>query len=315
MMDICIATFINGKETFSKDFLDLIEYLENESYDVKAYIFSNSYSTEIPKNIRQINMPLTTKYLRIMRLVQEALSDSILFVDNDITVDKVAIKRFISEYAKGNYALAWGRIGTTENTGFVPALIEIDKILSHNIIRPSLWRMGIGVSIPGQVFILNKKYFAGRMQTKDTVYDDLALGVVLKKYNFPYFMSKEYLGTEMPKKNIRELNMQRKRWAQGYAETVFNNKKDNVLKYVLVHGFAYHFLWIPVWGILVCMLVNKLYAITITLMLLLAYILSWGDVKRIHKAVLYMYIFPIIHLKWMFSFAKSLYNCFAHANK
>lgn len=311
-MDISIATFISGKETFSEDFLELLEYLKKGSHNVKAYVFSEKYHAEIPKSITQINMPQTTKYLRIMRLVQESLYDSILFVDNDITVNKVAIQRFLSEYDKGDYALAWGRIGTTVNTGFVPALIEIDKILSHNIIRPGLWKMGLGVSIPGQVFILNKKYFAGRMQVKDTVYDDLALGVVLKKYDFPYFMSKEYLGTEMPKMNICELNRQRKRWAQGYAETLFNNRKDNVLKYVLVHGFAYHFLWMPVWGGIVFMLLNKLFAITIISLFLLAYILSWGDVKKIPKAFQYMCVFPIIHLNWLFSFVKSLYNCFVH---
>ena len=108
------------------------------------------------------------------------------------------------------------------------------------------------------------------------------------------------------------MNRQRKRWAQGYAETLFNNRKDNVLKYVLVHGFAYHFLWMPVWGGIVCMLLNKLFAITIISLFLLAYILSWGDVKRIPKAFQYMCVFPIIHLNWLFSFVKSLYNCFVH---
>ena len=310
-MDISIATFISGEETFSEDFLELLEVLKYESYNVKAYVFSESYHLEIPKSITQINMPQTTKYLRIMRMVQESLYDTILFVDNDITVDKEAIQKFLSEYDKGDYALAWGRIGTTVNTGFVPALIEIDKILSHNIIRPGLWKMGLGVSLPGQIFILNKKYFAGRMQIKDTVYDDLALGVILKKYDFPYFMSKEYLGTEMPKKNVCDLNHQRKRWAQGYAETVFNNRKDSVLKYILVHGFAYHFLWMPILVGIICMLLSKLYAMTIILLFLMAYILSWGDAKRIPKAFLYMCVFPVIHLNWLFWFVKSLYNCFA----
>lgn len=311
-MNISIATFISGNETFSEDFLELLEYLKNESYDVKAYVFTEKYNATIPNSIVQISMPQTTKYLRIMRLVQESLYNTILFVDNDITVDKAAIQRFISKYDKGDYALAWGRIGTTVNSGFVPSLIEIDKILSHNIIRPALWRMGLGVSLPGQIFILNKKYFIGRMQVKDTVYDDLALGVVLKKFNFPYFMCKEYLGTEMPKMNMHELNKQRKRWAQGYAETLFNNRKDNTLKYLLLHGFAYHLLWMYVWGGVVCMLLNKLFIIAIISLLILVCILSWGDIKKMPKAFQYICIFPFVHLNWLFSFSKSLYDCFTN---
>ena len=90
-MNISIATFISGNETFSDDFLGLLEYLRQESHSVKAYVFSEKYNSEIPNNIMQICMPQTTKYLRIMRLVQDSPYESILFVDNDITVNKLPV--------------------------------------------------------------------------------------------------------------------------------------------------------------------------------------------------------------------------------
>lgn len=308
-MDISLATFISGKETFSDDFNELQEYLK-KYHNVQAYVFTDEYIDEIPNSIIQINMPHTSKYLRIMRIVEESLNDSILFIDNDIIVDKDAVNRFLSEYREGEYALAWGRIGTTINTGFVPALIEIDKILSHNIIRPCLWKLGVGISLPGQIFVLNKKYFLGCMQARDTVYDDLALGVVLKKNHFPFFQSKEYLGTEMPKQNIHELIRQRKRWAQGYSETLYNNRKDSILRYILIHGFAYHFLWIPVWFGIIYMLVNRLLLSAMVLVLLISSVLSWGKAKRFLVAFQYIFVFPFVHLNWLLAFLKNLYCSF-----
>lgn len=305
-MEISIVTFISGHETFSSDFLDLLIFFEKQHIKTQAYVFVEKYNEEIPEHISQIVMPATTKYTRIMSIVDISIYKTILFIDNDITINKTELLCFINKYMVGDYALGWGRISTTINAGLVPGMIEIDKILSHNIIRPALWKMNIGVSLPGQIFILNKEYYCGNMSEKDTVYDDLALGVVTKHFNFPYMCSSAYLGTEMPKLNIKELCKQRRRWAQGFAETIVNNLGEDVFKYIIIHGIAYHFLLFFLWCGIFYLIKNQNYDFAIGLVILFSCVLSWGKVERVLSSFLYLCIFPFIHIVWSMEFFKKL---------
>ena len=241
-----------------------------------------------------------TKYRRIQMLLKEAKYNDILCLDNDITPDKKNILNFISNCFYNDYSIAWGKIKAKSIKGFIPKLIEIDKILSHTYIRPILWRLNIGISLPGQIFMINKRYLENKLFNVDTVYDDLMIGACVRENKFPIFFVKDILGFEKPKKNIKELLKQRIRWAKGLAETIIYNKKNKVLPYILLHGFSFNLLWIPFYILLIILIgINKFLGVAI--FLIVAYILTEKNIRSIVWAILYMIIFPYIYIVWGFS--------------
>ena len=166
-------------------------------------------------------------------------------IDNDITINYNNLKKFVIEFIDSKYAIGWGKIKTKNVKKFIPQLIKIDKNLSHDFIRPLLWKAKIGISIPGQIFVLKKDKFIDKLPKIDTVYDDLTIGMIARKNNFEYFYSKLFLGSELPKGNFVDLIKQRIRWSKGMAQSIFNGIRYNMLKFVLIHSFMYHMLWIP----------------------------------------------------------------------
>lgn len=242
---VTIATFISNKEKDSKEFYDTIQFFEKNFCNIEIIVFSDYEIKD--KRYKNIVTPQMTKYRRIKILLQEARYNDILCFDNDITIDKKNIINFIKSCFDKDYSIAWGKIKAKKIKGFVPKLINIDKNLSHNYIRPFLWNIKLGISLPGQIFMINKQYFKQNLPNIDTVYDDLMIGAVVRKQNLPVYSVKDVLGYEKPKENIEQLLKQRVRWAKGLAETIIFNRKSRVLLYILLHAFAFNLLWLPVY--------------------------------------------------------------------
>ena len=294
MKGITIATFISNNEYESKEFYNLTEYLK-KFIDIQIIIFSNK---EIKNdNIKVFVTPQMTKYKRIQLLLNEAKFDDILCLDNDIAPNKTNILKFVHERLNKDYSIAWGKVKAQKTKGFIPKLIEIDKNLSHNYIRPILWKLNIGISLPGQIFMINKKYLKNRLPNVDTVYDDLMIGAIVRENKYPVYFTKEVLGYEKPKKNIRELLKQRIRWAKGLAETIMYNKRSKVLPYILLHGFSFNLLWIPVY-----ITIFGLFKINIILgliaMLYIVQLLAEKKLKNFVWSMMYLLVFPFVYLVW-----------------
>lgn len=303
MNNITIATFLSNVEKFNNDFLELIEYLEKD-FNIEIIIFCEKKIENLSNDIKQIVTPNMTKYKRIEMLINVSQNDNILCVDNDMIVNKENIEKFIKEIINTDYAIAWGKVKTQNIVGFIPHLIKIDKNLSHDFIRPFLWKFDIGISVPGQIFLISKKYYLNKFHTIDTVYDDLTLGIIAKSNKMPVYFNNYILGYETPKGNFKDLLKQRRRWAKGLAESIYNNRNSKSLKYVKIHGFMYHFLWIVYYLIILfCSLIN--YRIGIIIFLLTGLILSEFKLKDLIYGYAYLLIFPIIHLFWLKSFIKN----------
>ena len=250
MNQITIATFISKNEKFNRNFYDLYKTLTNY-FRVECIVFCEKKIEEIDTSIKQVLTPKMTKYKRIEKLIEISENDDILCVDNDIKINKENIVKFINEVLSKDYAIGWGKIKSKNIKGVMSHLIKIDKNLSHDFIRPLLWKMNIGISVPGQVFIINKKYYKGKFQNIDTIYDDLTLGIIAKSNNMPVYFNKMILGYETPKTDFKNLIKQRKRWAKGLAESIYNNRKSEELKYVKIHRFMYHYLWMVYYLIII----------------------------------------------------------------
>lgn len=242
MKGITIATFISNNEDENKEFYKLTEYL-NRFINIQIIVFSNK---RIDSNKAKVFItPQMTKYRRIQMLLNESKYDDILCLDNDITPKKEQILKFVKECLNKKYSIAWGKVKAENIKGFIPKLIDIDKNLSHDYIRPTLWSLNIGISLPGQIFMINKRYLKDNLPNVDTVYDDLMIGAIVRENKYPVYFTKDILGYERPKKNIEQLLRQRIRWAKGLAETIIYNKGSNIFPYILLHGFAFNLLWIP----------------------------------------------------------------------
>lgn len=303
MKSLTIATFISNNEKCSENFWGFIEDIQKE-LSVKVIIFTDNKIENINQNFKQIVKNKTTKYKRIMQLIKLSETNNIVCIDNDITINYNNLKKFIAEFIDSEYAIGWGKIKTINIKRFIPQLIKIDKNLSHDFIRPLLWKLKLGISIPGQIFALKKDKFKDKLPKIDTVYDDLTIGMIARKNNFQYFYSKSYLGSEFPKGDFIDLIKQRIRWSKGMAQSISNSIKYNMLKFVLIHIFMYHMLWIPHYILL--LIISKYNLIfSVILFLLVSVILAELKIKDILWAICYMLIFPIIHSIWLIFF---IYN-------
>ena len=299
MKGITIATFISIHECENKDFFGLIRFLKRY-FEIETIVFNEKeLSTELKEheNIKEYITPNMTKYKRIQILLNKAKFENILCIDNDIVPDKLEIVNFIQECLSTDYSIAWGKIKAQKIRGFIPKLINIDKNLSHNYIRPMLWKLNIGISLPGQLFMINRKYLEGQLPNIDTVYDDLMIGAIVHANNFPVYFTKEVLGYENPKRNIIELLKQRIRWAKGLAETIFYNRKNKSLPYIFIHGFSFNLLWIPIYLIIFQIFMANLICGLIAITFII-YLLSNKKPKNIIWAIIYMVVFPFVYFVW-----------------
>lgn len=300
MATMSLVTFISGKEILTDEFLALAEYLQ-QFYDIEVVVVSDqkqSSGLEISL-VHQIVSPGTTKYDRILQLLTEKRSEFLLCVDNDIRPNMSAIQVFLQESFRDQADLSWGRIGVRQSSGAIAQMIKIDKNLSHCIIRPALWKMGWGASVPGQIFLIKTEAFYERLLMKDTVFDDLAIGMCAREYNCQIYYNKLTLGWEKPKVTLVSLLRQRVRWAMGFCQVAIANWPfPKRLFWVLVHGAAYHLLWIVFWGLIyMAALVNVKAAFL--LWLIWAGMLALGKITLIPVALFYTVAFPLIHVVWI----------------
>ena len=295
---LSLVTFVSGNEVLRDDFLALADSLQ-QFYVIEVIVFVDYLHVNKNPLIRQIVSPGTTKYVRILQLLLETQADYFLCVDNDITSNLNAVHTFLSESFSAKADLSWGRIGVSSTLGVITQLIKIDKMLSHCFIRPVLWRFGWGASLPGQFFLLKVKAFRERLSIRDTVFDDLTIGICAREHNCKVYFNQSILGWEKPKVTIFSLLRQRIRWGKGFSEVVNANCQfSNRLFLVLVHGAAYHLLWTVFLGLIyITGLINANFAFLLWLTLAVA--LTFGQMSLIPAALLYTIVFPVIHLVWL----------------
>jgi len=298
---LCLVTFLRGNEEVTKAFTDLAEELSTSFGNISSVIFlerPKSGPTVFPENCEQIILP-GTKYQRILQLLSTRREEYFLLVDNDMLIHTDNVLSFVRKMFMGGYDIGWGKIAAVQRTGLVPEMVYIDKVLSHAIIRPFLWKMNIGISIPGQCLMFRGGAFAGKLPQRDTFLDDLALGLHIRvNYReFKILYLKDVLGFEHPSESWQILCSQRCRWAKGYAAICISAWRTREIFFVAVHGLSYHANWLLHWAILILFY-------TIHPLLAVGYfgavlaIMTCGRVRMLPSATLYNLFFPILHCQW-----------------
>jgi cellulose synthase/poly-beta-1,6-N-acetylglucosamine synthase-like glycosyltransferase len=245
-----------------------------------------------------------TKYLRLSSLLGEDTSDYFLSVDNDVRGNMEELKIFVSIAVEEELDIAWGKIRARQYKGLFSGLVAVDKLISHNILRPALWKLKVGISIPGQCFWIKRETFAGKLPQIDTFLDDLGVGLEvsrrytdLKMKTFP-----SVLGYETPNETFSGLWRQRSRWAKGYASILLGVKTGKDKKKVVIHGFAYHFFWIFSW--LTCFFLARVNWLLAVLYLSGISFVIGG--RMFIYAFLYQLLFPIFHICWIVTMLKEV---------
>ena len=305
---LSIVTFISNKEKFSEELFTLYRKLLPAFKFVEFIVFSDTEVLSLQqidgKNVRQVISAGSTKYKRIISSLEISRAENILYIDNDISPNVEQLLLFLRNL-ENNTDLAFGRIAINNPQTFVEKLIFLDKILSHSFIRPLLWSMGLGISIPGQIFMIKKNNFFRDLNFSiDTVFDDLFLGICAKQNNYHVTRSQLILGYEKPSKNFSVLLRQRIRWARGYYESLVCNIKAKVFPLIIVHGIAYHFVSVI---LIIALLLQSRHSVEFALGIYLLICLLLADFKwsMVPYAISYFIVFTIIHFIWFISLMKN----------
>lgn len=247
-----------------------------------------------------------TKYRRLIQLMDRDDSEYYLSIDNDITGNIPALLNFVEHVISCDYEVGWGRILSKRRKGFISNLVAVDKLLSHNIIRPTLWKFGIGISIPGQIFCIKRDAFRGKLLDINTFLDDLALGLYVNIHKSKKYIVSSVLGYENPNCNFYGLIKQRHRWALGYS-TIYKYIKSNKIykNRIIIHGLSYHCSWIINW-IIIFLLVLFNWKFALIYVLLISFFISKNDKSLFLYALVYQFVFPIFHIEWINVFIKEI---------
>lgn len=311
-MKLGLVTFHRDLEGFTKSFSDLAKALHHKTQKLEVIVFVDRL-TPNKKEIegipfRQVEMPKTTKYKRILHLLDISDMDYFLFIDNDIESHIEKTVNFVENMMKSGAAIGWGKIMAMRETSITGKVVAVDKLLSHNFIRPLLWRLHLGISVPGQCFIIKANAFKNKIAQFDTFLDDISFGILVQMTKMKVYIEKNTLGYEKPNSQLKQLFVQRKRWANGFTSILYNMRDNKVAKlYLSIHALFYHFSWILFWGIFISIFVQS-GVLAGTYFVLALCILCGRHINLWIPAALYTVIFPILHLYWF-------KNCFSNYMK
>lgn len=308
MKELCLVTYTRSDEGFTEE-LDKISKAFYEKYvdDFKVVICCETYFkvADKPYNIEFLEMG-GTKYKRLISLMKKDDSKYYLSIDNDITGNIDELLGFVEIMIKDDYEVGWGRIIAKRQKGFISNMVAADKLLSHNIIRPLLWKLGVGISIPGQIFCIKGAAYRGKLIELDTFLDDLALGLYVNINKSKRYVISTILGQEQPNSEFGGLWKQRSRWAIGFSTILkaVKDKKEYKSK-VVVHGLSYHLSWLLNW-IIIIMLGIIYWPLAIVYTFLVSFLIAKQDLSMVVYAVLYQFIFPIFHVRWGITFTNEM---------
>lgn len=317
MNNIKVVTYLRDNENINQNILLTINALQEKfNSNLSIVIFINDTRKNIDTHL--LNIPYNivklsgTKYVRIKSLLNKEdtkENEFLLSIDNDTTVINDQFLNFIEKCINGDIDIAWGRLKTSSDNSFIEKMITIDKLLSHHIIRPFLWKFNCGISISGQLFFIKTKSFNNKLLQIDTFLDDLVLGsyVSLHQKELKILIDNSIIATEEPKTSFSDLYIQRKRWAKGFFSIISRTKNKKIKNLLKIHAFSYHFLWIIHW-IIISLLATINITISLLYFLFISFIITYKDKKYYLLSLVYQIFFPIFHIIWFFYVLKGNKN-------
>lgn len=308
MCKISLVTYTRAGELFTDALDDIAKAVYGLYGREFKMIVCCEQTIKLPKRDYEIQMVKIsgTKYRRLINVMDNDNSEYYLSVDNDITADIANLKIFIKEMIDNNIDVGWGKIKANHPSGFISKLVAVDKELSHNIIRPSLWCTNYGISIPGQVFCIKGSTFRTKLINLDTFLDDLALGLYVNINNCSKYRTNNVLGYELPNSTFFGLWTQRERWGIGYASILKAVKFIPEYRIrIIIHGLCYHVTWLLNWILIYNF---SVYSILFGFLyyIIVSFIISGFRLDLLIYSLAYQVVFPLFHIIWGLSVIKEL---------
>lgn len=301
MKKLCLITYTRNSEGFTTRLEEIAMSFYNIFKEQFKVIICCEHIFEVDSSPYEIELIEYhgTKYKRLLYVLEHDDSNYYLSIDNDITGNLKMLEKFVIEFINTDKDIAWGRIQANKQPGVISNMVAIDKMVSHNILRPLLWKTGYGISIPGQIFCIKASSFRGKLLNLDTFLDDLALGIFVNTTNKCKYVTDQIIGFEEPNTKLKGLLNQRKRWAIGFGSIVKKIYTNHVyLIRVLIHGFIYHFSWILNWFIIFLFyLIHP--GCSLIYFSVISCSISHKNLSMFLYSCLYQIIFPIFHIRWM----------------
>ncbi len=264
---------------------------------VRSVILTDS--TESYSGVDVVFVPPGTKLSKIRRLVGLVDTDLVCICDPDLSVNPDACRKVFGRAAvvvrRGDDVVAFGLVVGRDNGTMLSQLICVDKWLSHRIIRPLLWKSGLGITLPGQFLIVSAGILRGLDARVDSYLDDLYLGWIARKNNAEVLREPVVVGEEEPRSTWGSLLSQRLRWMKGLAGLFAHLWTcPPAVLLLAIHFIAYH--GIPMLflsGIILLGLFSPASAGVIVLALV--FVLSRSSGHSIWTAATFVAIFPVLH--------------------
>ena len=300
--NLAVVTYLRQGETLNEAFFHFAAAAQQETdFTTEFIVFAenDTFATPDQKALfsQILIQPRATKFTRLAQILETTDAEFLLSMDSDITPNRAEMLAFLRQSLSQPIDLAWGRIACKPSHTLTGQLVELDKLLSHRVLRPMLWALRLGISVPGQVMLLRCSAFRQSIHY-DTFLDDAALGIFARQHRLQICRRSRILGYEAPSSTLPILFSQRRRWANGYAALLRQYLLSPMLFYVLVHGATYHLLepLFVIGFVLLSLWQPMLGAVLFSGFFLTALIAS----RRLLLAtLLYPVVFLVLHLWWM----------------
>ena len=309
MTELTIVTYLRGEEQLTPELVDIGNQLFRRYPGLGMELYVESATTPIPALDVEFPIRITflegTKYRKLLHALSIFREGYLLSLDNDIEADVAALLRLVTRTLEGNFDLGWGRIHSRRVSSFVSRLVEVDKLLSHTVLRPLLWRLHLGVTIPGQCFLLRTNSFRGRLPGTDTFLDDLSIGLHAAKYRLCYHYAQDVVAYELPSSSFVALWRQRARWAAGFRQSLSCTTLDRHDRRLLwIHAICYHFLPI-LHAMALALLTFKAPLVAFGWLSATAVVMVRRRPSALASALVYPVLFPFFHAGWCFHFFRA----------
>lgn len=305
MPELAIVTYLRGAERLTPELIEIGNRLHRRYPGLVMTLFVESSATvAAPEAGFPIHVVEAegTKYRKLLLALQDVGHRYLLSLDNDIAADIPGLLRLVDQTLAADADLGWGRVQSRKLAGLVSRLVEVDKLLSHTVLRPMLWRMHLGVSIPGQCFLLRTASFRDRLPVTDTFLDDLSIGLHAAKHRLRYHYGRDVVAYELPSYSFAALWKQRARWATGFRQSLSCatlNRQDRRLLWI--HAFFYHLLPILHVAALAALAPQAPLACAGWLVAL-ALVIARHRPQALGAALAYPILFPLFHAGWWLQF-------------
>jgi cellulose synthase/poly-beta-1,6-N-acetylglucosamine synthase-like glycosyltransferase len=250
--------------------------------------------------MHSIPVPIGTKLAKLGLIAGHVATDLICICDPDVEVAAdgciAVFDAALAEHRLARAVVSFGFIQVRNASGLLGQLISLDKWLSHRVLRPMLWRLGVGITLPGQFLIISTDILRSIDRQVDSYLDDLYLGWLCRNMQASVCREACIVGHETARASWSGLIAQRLRWMKGFMQLTRQLARESgALPLLAVHFFAYH--GFPVLLLFVaCVLASISSVLGISVVMSVAAALSIAARCTFPTAITYVVVFPLVHL-------------------